>query len=404
MKARVYIAAAIALTIVFAGPIRGQFSAPPTAGVSARADGSSAASTTAPNKAPEDVLSPAEWRRVDAAIDRALPWLAAQQQPDGSFPTLPLGQPAVTSLCVLAFMAHGHNPGEGPYGARLEAAIDFVLDRQKENGLITLFGPEGPRISRSVTHEIGQTAAYNHSISSLMLSEVYGMSEAGRAERIEKAINKSLAATIEMQRWPKDNPVDHGGWRYVDDFDMSDSDMSITGWQLMFLRSARNAGFNVPKQSIDDAIGYVRRNFDRNYGAFVYMSNRPDGRSRGMAGAGILALGHAGFHNSVEAQRTGQWLLQYNFNIYNDSQLLPQRDRYHYSLFNSCQGMYQLGSPFWEQFFPRAAQTVLAHQRPEGCWDAESHYRDGVYGNSYTTALVLLSLGAPNQLLPVFQR
>src|SRR6267142_2630280 len=59
------------------------------------------------------VLSPGEWRRLDLAVDRALVWLAAQQRPDGSFPTLTQGQPGVTSLCVLAFMAHGHVPGDG---------------------------------------------------------------------------------------------------------------------------------------------------------------------------------------------------------------------------------------------------------------------------------------------------
>lgn len=355
------------------------------------------------DETPANVLSPAEWSRLDGAVNRSLAWLAAQQQPDGSFPSMDVAQPAVTSLCVLAFMSHGHNPGEGPYGQRLERAVDFILSCQKENGLVTVFGPEGPRITRDVSHEIGYTAAYNHAIASLTLSEIYGMGQSKRAERMQKVINKSVVAALEMQRWPKDLPYDQGGWRYVDDFDQSDSDLSVTGWYLMFLRSARNAGFNVPKKSIDDAVGYIRRSFDKNYGAFVYTINRGDGRSRGMAGAGILALGHAGFHNSFEAQRTGQWLLQYSFEVYNGNDGF-QRDRYHYSLFNCCQGMYQLGSPYWEQFFPRTVAAVLAAQQPDGSWDAESFHRDRGFGNSYTTALVILSLGAPNQLLPVFQR
>src|SRR6185503_15103296 len=62
------------------------------------------------------VLTPDEWRRLDSSIDQALKWLVSQQRPDGSFPTLERGQPGVTSLCVLAFMAHGHSAGEGKYG------------------------------------------------------------------------------------------------------------------------------------------------------------------------------------------------------------------------------------------------------------------------------------------------
>jgi hypothetical protein len=95
--------------------------------------------------------------------------------------------------------------------------------------------------------------------------------------------------------------------------------------------------------------------------------------------------------------------MQYRFDVYNDT-LGMDRERYHYSLFNCCQGMYQLGSPYWEQFFPPTVRVVLDHQQPDGSWEPESYHRDGAYGNSYTTALVLLSIAAPNQLLPVFQR
>jgi hypothetical protein len=122
-----------------------------------------------------------------------------------------------------------------------------------------------------------------------------------------------------------------------------------------------------------------------------------------MTGAGILALGHAGFHNSIEARRAAEDLLGYSFDEYNDSGGF-NRDRYHYSLFMCCQGMYQMGSPYWEQFFPRTVRAVLAHQRADGSWDAERYQKDRRYGNSYTTALVILAVGAPNQLLPIFQR
>jgi hypothetical protein len=285
----------------------------------------------------------------------------------------------------------------------LERAVDFIVSCQKKNGLIALVGPDGPRIRRDVPHEVGTTAAYNHSIGALTLCETYGVGGTRDGDQIQNVIDRSLRVTLEMQRWPKDRSYDKGGWRYLDDDGSKDSDLSVTGWQLMLLRSARNAGFNVPKQRIDDAVDYVRRSFDRRYGTFNYTVNRRDGPSRAMAGAGILALGHAGFHNSPEAQRAGEWLLKFHFTEYNDN-LGLNGDRYHYSLFTCCQGMYQLGSPYWEQFFPGVVDTVLNYQRPDGCWDAESYQNDRQFGNSYTTALVVLALGAPNQFLPVFQR
>src|SRR4051812_22752402 len=195
---------------------------------------------------PANVLSADEWQRVDVAVNRALDWLAKQQRPDGSFPTLDNGQPAVTSLCLMAFVAHGHTPTDKRFGQRLGRAIDFVISCQKPNGLVTLTGPDGPEISRNLDHEVGTCAAYNHAISSLTLSEMYGMCDAPRAKRIQGAINKSLVASLLMQHWPKDQARDRGGWRYIDDGGPNseyDSDLSITGWELMFLRSARNAGF-----------------------------------------------------------------------------------------------------------------------------------------------------------------
>jgi hypothetical protein len=372
-----------------------------------RADAQEAATSDTKTDPSTNVLPPEEWHRVDEAVDRALVWLAAQQARDGSFPTLDSGQPAVTCLSAMAFMSHGHVPGDGTYGANLEFAVDYVLKSQKENGLLTVIGPEGSRISRAIAHEVGVTVAYNHAISSLMLSELYGTSGVKKADRIEVVIPKAIKATLQMQRWPKDRPEDRGGWRYIDDFGAQDSDLSITGWSLMFLRSARNAGFAVPKQSIDDAVAYVRRTYSREYGAFGYLADFGDHRSRGMAGAGILALGHAGFHNAPEAKKSGDWILRHNFDRYNEINKFTQdwfNDRYHYGLFNCCQGMYQLGGEYWEQFFPRAVRTLLANQQADGSWAAESHFHDGQFGNAYTTALVVMTLGAPNQLLPIFQR
>ncbi len=118
---------------------------------------------------PANVLSPEEWRRVDVAVNRGLDWLARQQQPNGSFPTLDTGQPGVTCLCMMALVSHGHMPGDKRFGTRLEKATDFAISCQKQNGLLTLVGPNGPEIDRDVEHEIGTCAAYNHAISSLAL-------------------------------------------------------------------------------------------------------------------------------------------------------------------------------------------------------------------------------------------
>ena len=166
-----------------------------------------------------------------------------------------------------------------------------------------------------------------------------------------------------MQRWPKDISTDLGGWRYINDYDQSDSDLSVTGWHLMFLRSARNAGFPVPTKAINDAVAYHPPNvFTRTTEHSTTSNQSGDLAAAGMAGAGILALGHAGLSQLGGSQASARRTCSgYSFEVYNGNGRF-KRDRYHYSLFMCCQGMYQMGSPYWEQFFPRTVRAVLAHQ------------------------------------------
>src|SRR3954463_8338659 len=159
------------LLLLAVGPLRAQ----ENAALRSSARNSATAKIVRSDDTPARVLSSQEWQRVDHSVDRGLAFLASQQQPDGSFPSLDYAQPGVTSLCVLAFMAHGHAPGSGPYGERLERAVKFIVECQKPSGLIMLLGSDEPTINRNIEHDIGVAGTYDHAISSLTLSELYGM-------------------------------------------------------------------------------------------------------------------------------------------------------------------------------------------------------------------------------------
>src|SRR4051812_8757291 len=118
-----------------------------------------------------DVLSAGQWKKADDSVDSGLAWLALKQQPDGSFPTAASGQPAVTSLAVMAFLSRGHLPGAGSYGKQLDRAIDFVLAQQQPEGL--LFG-SSTEMPVTDWNQGAHTANYNHAICGLMLGEVFG--------------------------------------------------------------------------------------------------------------------------------------------------------------------------------------------------------------------------------------
>lgn len=355
-----------------------------------------------------EILGPNEWREVDRSIDRGLRFLAATQEADGRFPSLDIGQPGVTSLVVMAFLASGHLPGQGEYGEILTRAVDFAAGCQKEDGLIALVEPEPHMRLHGPTH----TGIYNHAITGLMLSEIYGMTPPAYADQIRPTVEKAVEFTRLRQTEPKQLPQDQGGWRYLKPWPDTDSDLSVTSWQLMFLRSARNAGFEVPSPFVDEALAYVKRCFISEQGSFVY-SDSFDGRhpTRGMAGAGILSLSLGGQHQSEEAKAAADWVLEHgNFQLYNYQPPDPRtgtvetsRDRYHYGAWYCTQGMFQLGGDYWKEFFPPLARTLMEHQRADGSWWAELG-EDSIYGHVYTSSLCVLILATPRQLLPIYQR
>jgi len=351
---------------------------------------------TAAEPGARDILSATQWERLDASVDRGLDYLITQQSPDGSFKTLDVGQPGVTSLCVLAFLSRGHVPGQGPYGDELNRAIDYVLSTQQENGLLYGLAISGKWERFDGSH----TAIYNHAIAGLMLSEVYGMTDTSQQQRLRSAIEKALQFTRELQSRPKRRATDKGGWRYLRPWLENDSDLSITSWQLMFLRSARNAEFDVPEQYIDEAMDYVRSCFDEQQSAFLY-ADKERYVSGGVVGGGILSLSLGGEHNTPIARRAGDWILSQRQRAYNGP--APGKlDRYHYSTYYCSQAMFQLGGDYWARFYPPMLDTLLENQRADGSWEPEA-INDGPYGSAYTTALAILALTPPYQLLPIYQ-
>jgi hypothetical protein len=340
------------------------------------------------------LLTAEQWKRLDHAVDRGLAYLATTQNADGTFPTTTNTQPGITSLAVMAFLARGHQPGKGPYGARIERAVDYILSRQdSRSGAIT---PDG--------FDVNETTNYCHGISGVMLAEIYGMTSARRQERIRGAIVRALAYTRRQQVRPKRFPEEAGGWRYLaHGFNSNEADLSATAWQLMFYRAARNAEFKVPPEWVKEAMGYVHRSFDAKERGFVYaLSGGNRYVSRAMVGAGIVCLAQGGEHQSETAKEAGEWVLRNSFEPYNTFR--RPEDRYHYGAFYCSQAMFQLGGDYWHRFFPTLLDVLARAQHENGSWDNEAAAEDLQYGKAYTTALAILALAPPYQILPIYQR
>jgi hypothetical protein len=326
---------------------------------------------------------PAKDTPVDKAVEKALAYLnATQDKTDGGWRSQGANKSAaVTSLAVMAFLSAGHVPGEGRYGETVEKGVLWVLKQQRPNGLIA-------------TENAGGQEMYHHGIATLMLAEVAGMTEGPLAEEVRKKLEKAVAVILKAQRT---QGGDRGGWRYhVAPIDQPASDISVTGWQVMALRAAKNLGCDVPAEKIDAAVGYVKRCQDGRTGGFRYVTNGPV--TVPCTGTSILALEICGKdrHHTPEALSAGAYLLR--------AENLPRWGSHHffYSIYYGAQATFQLGENFWSAYRPRLHEALLRNQAANGRWEGGD--TDGSYGANYGTAMAVLALTVEYRFLPIYQR
>lgn len=309
----------------------------------------------------EDYLGTPE---TEAAVRRALKWLASHQDSNGSWESEGGADVAIVGICALAFMSAGHQPDRGPYGRVLRRATDYLASHCAPTGLIyNAEGAAGPPM-------------YGHGFATLALAELYGMTRrADLRERVDQAVRLILQTQNA-----------EGGWRYQPR--PADADISVVICQIMALRAAANAGIRVPPKTTADAIQYVKRCQENPDGGFSYMPGENQS-AQARSGAGVLALIVMGEKSSPECRRGLEYLR---------SRSPSSRDPHlFYSLYYCTQANYQAGGRFWREWYPQLAKFLVRTQSPEGIW------RDNP-GPAYATGMGVLALQVPAALLPIYQK
>lgn len=310
---------------------------------------------------------------IERSVQAALEYLAANQNPDGTYDDSYGHSTGIVSLVGMAFLSAGHTPGYGPYAAHLDRCIEYVLDSQHSNGVL----------DRS---DSGHGVMYAHNIATLFLSECSGMVDPKRQERIDRVLGKATKLILSAQSQPKAEGH-QGGWRYKPD--SRDSDLSCSGWALMALRSAKLNGAPVPPEAIKAAVEYVYRNHDKNEGRFGYTD--PWGHSETLTGCGLLCLELTGHHGGESNYKAGDYILKNRDRIVNNAHEA-------YANYYNAQAMFQLGGRWWEEYATWMYEHYLKKQSQDGSWS------EGRNGGSYGTAMMVLSFTVPYRQLPIYQR
>ncbi|MBI3829859.1 MAG: terpene cyclase/mutase family protein [Planctomycetes bacterium] len=314
----------------------------------------------------------------DNAIEKAVKFLFTEQQKDGSIGKAPVYRTAMTGLAVMAMMAAGKTPDDPEHGAEIRRAINYVLSQMRDDGY---FGHSD------------NSRMYGHGICTLMLTEAAGMTRDEVLERrLVEACKRAVKLILKAQAIQK--PQGHqGGWRYEPN--STDSDLSLTGWQTMALRSAKNIGIEVPAAAIQSAVTYIRT-VAHPEGGFAYQGQADHPVLRGI---GLLALPVCGVYDAPElAKSTARMLAD------------PpkwQGPWFYYRIYYSSVGMYQMGDEAWNRFYPVIDDLLINHQNADGSWPeppGNTELSNYVQSPVYSTSMATLALAVHHHLLPIYQR
>lgn len=297
---------------------------------------------------------------AEKAVKKAQAWLAETQRADGSWQYGSGVNTGVAAFATMALMVNGSVPGEGPYGKEVGKGLQFLLNSQRESGLI-------------VADPKSQAPMYQHALATIALAEMYGMTE---NPRIRSALLNAVNLIVDVQ----DNG---GGWRYQPV--PTQGDISATVMQVMALRAASDAGIYVPADTVTKAIKFVKKCYNVKEKGFGYMDgNNPAGFAR--TGAGLVCLQSVGRYDDPIIPSVVNYIMENGFGD-------KAKEFYWYGHYYSSVGMYHYGGDPWKAYYPKIKDRIYLE------WGKSGHGKDAL-----ETAWQVLVLGVPFRYLPIYQR
>ena len=335
----------------------------------------------------------------ERAVDAALEWLRTRQQSDGRWsdgdPQLKLA-PGLSGLAVLAFLGKGHtHTDEGGHRDTVAHGLRYLLSIQTPEGR---FGE--PYLAGGEKNN--RYLMYHQGIATIALAEAYAMT---RDPALREPVRRAVAFIQQAQQ-------DAGGWDYGD-APTGRNDTSVTGWQLMALKSAHAAGVEVGWETLFGVMRHL--NLNTSAGGEVIYANREPGpwrRGPGMIAVGLfshLALGWP--RDCALAQQQADLLLA-NLPDWADMNRNDPRDpadclHTMYYWYYGTLALFQMGGHWWARWNAHLRDLLIARQCTEGdrrgSWDPPERGFDAAGGRVYTTALNALTLEIYYRYLPFYR-
>jgi len=342
----------------------------------------------------------------DDAVLAGLRWLVKVQQPDGAWhfsgTTFPQSAPkrledplAATAMALLAFHGYGvtsnsRHPLLNEFARPVRRGWEWLLKQQNPDG--SFFTPS----ASPNNHRF-----YTHGFCTIALCELLAMT---REESLREPAQKAIDYCVRHQS------IRRGGWRYLPDRFSEQSDVSVTGWIVLALKSGQAAGLTVPPETYDNVMKFFDLMMVSNQ--YRYREEEPEPR--------IAMTAEALFCRILLGWKRNDWRLAAGVQLILDTPPSStdhyQRDVYYW--FFATQTLYHYGGNEWQTWHSQMRKELLQHQekdedmviggmalRVKGSWNPHHPVRDqwgAQYGRLYTTCMSLYILEVPYRHLRIF--
>ena len=310
---------------------------------------------------------------TETAVDKALAFLSSAQAEDGRWDLSENGgaanhDMAATAFALLAFYGRGetHN-SECQYREVVAKGIRWLIDQQdKADGDLRGKNPKGDM--------------YDHGIASLAMIEAYGVT------KDTELLRPRAIAAVEFITSAQH---EEGGWRYKPG---QKGDLSVSGWMVMALASAKWSGLQVKDETIAGARRFLTEvSSGKDGGAFGY-TNKVGG------GGHTPAMNAVGFFCSQLLGLSSSSARAWESSALVDRKGLDVADLY-YAYYGTL-ATYQHQGPAWRRWLEAMKKQFITTQTEDGSWAVKGKHR-GPMGPVITPSLVALGLAAPYRYTPL---
>jgi hypothetical protein len=290
---------------------------------------------------------------------------------------------AGTAFGLLPFLAAGithKSPADKKqkdYRKGVEKAIKWLIANQTKSG--ATMGNYGGDM-------------YSHGLATIAMCEAYGLSA---DQQVKVSAQMGLNYILSAQH-------DGGGWRYAV---RTPGDTSVTGWQVMALKSGQMAGLKVPAPNLKRVTTYLNSCESSDKGGYGYVAGSPP--SPAMTAVGALCRQYLGAPPRNESLQMSVAKLK---------QTPPAATTNIYFLYYATQVMHHMGDKDWAfwNLGPKGdgkggiRDTMIARQDKglgnkggqRGSFPGDGH----VGGRLGATSLSLLTLEVYYRHLPLYRR